>query len=114
MANGRRDLVKERYWREVLERHSASGLSARAFCRREQLAENGFYAWRRTIAQRDGAAEPTARSPAFVPAVVRGAETREAPILIAWDAGPQLRLPMTISAAWVAELLRALAVGAER
>jgi hypothetical protein len=28
-------------------------LSVRAFCQRERLTESGFYAWRRTIGERD-------------------------------------------------------------
>ena len=44
MANKRRDAGKERFWREVLKRQAASGLSVRAFCRRESLTESAFYA----------------------------------------------------------------------
>jgi hypothetical protein len=40
----------------VISRWAGSGLSVRGFCRREGLAESNFYAWRRTIVQRD--AEP--------------------------------------------------------
>jgi hypothetical protein len=52
-------------------------LAVREFCRREQLVEPTFYAWRRTIAERDRglnahAAEAIAAqpAPAFVPIVV--------------------------------------------
>ena len=40
MANKRRDAGKERFWRDVLKRHAASGLSVRAFCEREKLTES--------------------------------------------------------------------------
>ncbi len=53
MANKRRDAGKERFWRDVLKRHAASGLSVRAFCEREKLTESAFYAWRRTLAERN-------------------------------------------------------------
>lgn len=53
MANRNRDAGRERFWRSTLTRQAASGLSVRAFCRQEELAESAFYAWRRTIAQRD-------------------------------------------------------------
>jgi hypothetical protein len=108
MSDGRRDLVKERYWREVLERHSASRLSARVFCRREQLAASAFYAWRRTIAQRDGAAQPTDRSPAFVRLQVSERWASEASIEIALAGGRVLRLRESIPAGRLAELVQAL------
>ena len=53
MPNTMRDAAKERFWRGALMRFAASRLSVRAFCRRESLAESAFYAWRRTIAERD-------------------------------------------------------------
>ena len=48
-----RDPHKEAIWRERVDRQSRSGLSVRAFCRRENLTETAFYFWRRTIARRD-------------------------------------------------------------
>ena len=54
MANRVRDGRKEALWREVLRRQETAGVSVREFCRREGVAESNFYAWRRTIAQRDG------------------------------------------------------------
>jgi hypothetical protein len=59
----RHDLAKEQSWRRRLEAHGASGLSVRAFCRREGLAEPRFYWWRREIARRD----TTAQSRAVLP-----------------------------------------------
>lgn len=111
MAGGKRT-AKESLWREILGRQAASGLSVRAFCRQEGIGEASFYYWRRAI--RPAETGPPTPAPAFVPAMVRGAPLREAPILIEWDAGPRLRLPGTISAAWVAELLRAVATGGGR
>ena len=40
MANRRRDAERESFWRGVLARHAASGLSVAAFCRREKLSWN--------------------------------------------------------------------------
>jgi hypothetical protein len=59
-----RDPRKERFWRRMLRQWQRSGLSARAFCRQQGLSESNFYAWRRTLAQRD--TEPVA----FVPVQV--------------------------------------------
>ena len=53
MANRSRDAGREGFWRATLKRQAASGLSVRAFCRQHNLAESNFYAWRRTIAERD-------------------------------------------------------------
>ena len=60
MAKSNRSVEKEAFWRLVLEEFRASGLSIRAFCRREGLSEPSFFAWRRTFQERD-AAKPAAR-----------------------------------------------------
>ena len=59
-----RDRGKERFWRRAVRQWRTSGLSIRDFCGQEGLPEGNFYAWRRTIAQRD------AEKPAFVPVQV--------------------------------------------
>jgi hypothetical protein len=60
-----RDPAKEQFWRRTLQQWQHSGLSVRAFCLRQRLAEAGFYAWRRTLAQRDRVESPPS-PPAFV------------------------------------------------
>jgi hypothetical protein len=70
MARHERDLKKERRWRDVLARQAASGLSARAFCRREKIAESAFHFWRRTIRERDAETKPASPAPRFVPAFI--------------------------------------------
>ena len=50
-------------WREILDRFHRSGLSARAFCKRESLVVGTFHRWRKQLAT-DGDAE--ARGPEFV------------------------------------------------
>jgi transposase-like protein len=59
-----RDAAKERYWRRVVRHWRHSKLSVRAFCRQQGLQESNFYAWRRTLRQRD------ALDAAFVPVQV--------------------------------------------
>jgi len=54
VANRVRDGRKEAAWRGVLRRQETTGVSVREFCRREGIGESNFYAWRRTIAERDG------------------------------------------------------------
>ena len=64
---------QEQFWRAMLRRWHSSGLSVRAFCEEHGLAVPSFYAWRRTLAQRDSAVgfvpvqvipEPEPRTPA--------------------------------------------------
>ena len=49
----RRDPVKERFWRDALQRQEAGELSVREFCARHSLAETAFYSWRAEIHRRD-------------------------------------------------------------
>ncbi len=110
MASGR-DLAKERRWREFVERQSASGLSARAFCRREELSEASFYAWRRTIRERDDRASAKA-CPAFVPVAVRSGP--RAGFVVELSGGRVLRLPETLPLERLAEFVVALESGGGR
>ena len=107
MANKNRDGKREAFWRGVLKRHTRCGLSARAFCRREKLSEPSFYAWRRTIQERD-AAEKQSPRPAFLPLAIRDIATSDGSIVIGLRGGCVLRLPESIAASRVAELVQAL------
>lgn len=70
MAKGaRRDVSKESFWRRMVDRQAASGLSVRSWCRKHDLREHSFYAWRRELGLRDAEAGRSA----FVP--VRVAES---------------------------------------
>jgi hypothetical protein len=110
MARGRRDPKRERLWRDVLRRHKGSGLTVRAFCAREQLAETAFHAWRRILRERDAERRPVP-APAFVPVVVREAERSEpaaAGIAIKLRGGRVMRLPASMPVERVAALVRAI------
>ncbi|MBN2446790.1 MAG: hypothetical protein JXO22_08690 [Phycisphaerae bacterium] len=116
MARNERDVAKERVWRGVLTRQAVSGLSVRAFCRREMLAESNFYAWRRVIAKRDGEATPREATPremrpAFVPAIVTDVPRAEASIIVELAGGRRLRLPSSMSMRRLARLVHALEAG---
>jgi transposase-like protein len=52
MANHRRSVEKETYWRVQLERQPASGLSVRRWCRENGVSEPTFYVWRRELRKR--------------------------------------------------------------
>jgi transposase-like protein len=112
MANRRRDAGRERLWRSRLKRQAASRLSVRAFCRREGVAEPSFYAWRRTIAERDASRRasrpPASEPPPFVSVAVTGQPIGTASIVIELAGGRVLRLPESISAGRLAELVHAL------
>ena len=65
MSQGKpRDPRKEQFWRRRLRQWQRSGLSVRAFCEQHDLSQPSFYAWRRTLAERD------AHTVAFVPVEV--------------------------------------------
>jgi hypothetical protein len=103
-----RDPRKEQFWRDHLHRWQRTGGSIRAYCRRHDLAEASFHAWRRTLARRD---RGTAATPAvtFVPIHVRH-EAAPAPLELVLGNGWLLRIP----AGCAAETLRAvLALAAE-
>jgi transposase-like protein len=69
----RRDLAKEKFWRKWIKAFVASGQSVRDFCILHGLSEASFYAWRRTLAQRDAKSAPAAApTPPLVPVHVLG------------------------------------------
>ncbi|MDX1964952.1 MAG: hypothetical protein SFX18_17525 [Pirellulales bacterium] len=109
MAQHQRDLEKEASWRGVLQRFTSSGLSVREFCRREHLTESAFYAWRRTIAERDdqlGERDHAGNSqPAFVPAVVTKVSAPVASVAVELPGGCLLRFEGPTAAELLADLI---------
>jgi transposase len=110
MAKQQRNPAKEALWRKTFAQFTSSGLSVREFCKRENVTESAFYAWRRTIGERDGASDS---EPAFVPAVINGEADHESPLVLALASGLELRLPSAIPAARLADVVRALELRAE-
>jgi hypothetical protein len=53
VRRGSRDRGKEWYWRRVLRQWRRSGQSVRWYCLEHGLSEPSFYAWRRTIEERN-------------------------------------------------------------
>jgi transposase len=49
-----RNGAKERSWRRLIQRWRRSGQTIRDFCAEHEVSEPSFFAWRRTIAERDG------------------------------------------------------------
>jgi hypothetical protein len=64
-AGKRRDPVKEQSWRRAIADQARSGLSVRAFCKREDLEPWNFHWWRKALAHRDREVPPprTVRRP---------------------------------------------------
>jgi hypothetical protein len=124
MARGQRDPEREAFWRDVLRRHQGSGLTARAFCRREHLAETAFHAWRRILKDRDAerrvvppapavpavpAVPPVPAVPAFVPvAVLEEGRPVAADILIELRGGRVMRLSASMAADRLAAIVHAV------
>ncbi len=133
MARGRGefDRGKEQFWREMVQRWQRSGGTIRAFCAEQGLSEPSFYAWRRTIAERDEQAGRPARRkatrrragpatvssrgdlhasglPTFVP--LRVTQTEPAPALeVVVGAGHVVRVAPGFDAATLRSLLAVLA-----
>lgn len=90
----------EGQWRELFEAHARSGLSAAAFCREKKLCPKYFSLRRRQLCGE--VVKP--KAPAFVAA-------RVAPVT--WVIEVQIglvrvRLPESVPAKWVAELVQGL------
>jgi hypothetical protein len=49
---GNRDLQKEKYWQEIVERQRRSGKSQAQFCKDEELNAHKFYYWSSVLAKR--------------------------------------------------------------
>jgi transposase len=70
-TNNQQVTSKERFWRMQVRRWRTSGLSVRDFCAEQGLSEPSFYAWRRTLAEREATAVQ------FVPVTVTPEVTPE-------------------------------------
>jgi transposase-like protein len=71
MAKRRRGGEREAFWQAAVRRHQSSGQSVRAFCLAEHLSEASFYAWRRTLREREAATPPS-----FVPLLLASPPTK--------------------------------------
>jgi len=97
------------HWRAVVADFASSGLAVGEFCRARGVCEQSFYAWRKRLSRGDALSD----GPGFVPVVVRGrgvgdAEPGAACASIELRGGRVLRLPVSMPAARMAELVHAL------
>ena len=106
-----RDPHKERYWRQLIQRWQRSGLSVRVFCECHALAVSSFYAWRRTITQRDRLTLPSqAPEPVtFLPVHVRHDDAQpQPPVELVLADGRCLRIPHSFDPGHLRRVLHAL------
>ena len=102
-----RDEGKERFWRRVLQRWRRSGLTVRDFCSAQALAEASFYAWRRTIAERDQQAT-AGIPPVFVPLRVTPPPAAASAFEVVLGNGRVVRVPAHFEPATLRQLLAVL------
>ena len=81
---GRRDLEKEKFWRELLaQRQRNSGQSVRAFCKEAGVTEGRFYYWQHELRVREA---EQAQPPGFTEVI------RRAPCATSTSSGVSLEL----------------------
>jgi hypothetical protein len=129
------DLELERRWRQRLREFERAGLSVRDFCRAESVPEYTFFYWRRELAKRDQApqtarsrsrlrdnqrrerrngkaglrAEPSERTPAFVPVQLISEPLGIGTACLELRFGPFLvRMPVTIAEPALRQVIRVL------
>lgn len=117
MANKLRGGERQAFWRDVVARRDASGLSVRAFCQGENLPESAFYFWRRNLAERDGKLpkRPQVKSkrasspPTFVPVAIRRESPSETSKLsLERRSGGMLWFSESTSVSRIVDVIRAL------
>jgi hypothetical protein len=91
-------------WRQHIEAWQHSGLSQAGYCAAQQINVRTF-----TARLSDYRKLPKADSVALIPVQVAPSEPVDAGILFTHVQGHRLALPASVSARWVAELLRCLA-----
>ena len=64
MANQRRSVEKEAYWRGQLDQQAVSGLLVRSWCRDNGVSEPTFFVWVRGLRKRDLERDLPDRNPA--------------------------------------------------
>lgn len=89
-------------WRQHIEAWQRSGLSQAEYCAEQQLNVRTF-----TVRLSDYRKSPKLDSTALIPVQIKPAVTEA--IVFTHAQGHRLELPASVSASWVAELLRCLA-----
>ena len=107
----------ESFWRDTLAAFAASGQSVASFCQERGLKQATFYSRRLRLAKTDktdqqstspASDRPRATSPAFVPVMVEPRAIVDESLTVDLRGGRVLRLPASMPAARLAEVLHAL------
>jgi hypothetical protein len=117
----RPDSAKQGYWRDVIERQRASGLSIRKFCQSEAISEARFHWWQRQVRPATSASKPSispktvksalpARSSAarFLPVEVVASAVETPTVEVVLPGGTLVRIRPGTDVRWLRELLGAL------
>jgi len=102
---------KEQFWRATLRQWRSSGLSVRVFCAQRRLSEPSFYAWRRSLGERDAAATaflPVRVAPEPAPAPQTTPEGAEGALELVLGPGRRLQIRPGFDAATLRRLLAVL------
>jgi len=90
-------------WQALFKQQTASHLSITEFCKKYGIAQSSFYKQKKALS-----AKTTSHTPAtFIKA--QPPQTNHASFIKLQHQHTQLHLPKTISALWLAELIKALA-----
>jgi transposase-like protein len=124
---------RERFWRDLIERQPASGISIARFCKQAGVSANSFFVWKRRLRPQIGRvrrAKPTSRSRALVRSTrsngpdtaasslvpvrliadpVRRHASNAAAIEVEWPNGLVLRVPTDCDGRGVRDVVKALA-----
>lgn len=94
MSRGRRDSRRARECREHLARWSASGLSVRAICAQQGVAEASLYFWKRELQSREVTKSSVAAGPG-VEEYTRQKPPLFMPLTVVSDIGPTVTTATT-------------------
>ncbi len=113
---------KQEYWRQILARQQASGLSIQRFCRREHLAVATFYNWKRRLAEDDAGGVRAKPTVGFAPVRVVPEPAESEPIErmaggtieIVLGSNRRVRVAGAVDRAVLADVLAVLTAAGER
>lgn len=96
-------------WAGHIKGWEESGLSQRKYCEREKLKWSSFDYWRRHLRELNQPKKVVLRKPLqLVPIKIEGTSVTTKELRLIHVSGWELRLPSTIEATWVGNLLKAL------
>jgi hypothetical protein len=92
-------------WRDLIQRHHDSGLSANAFCKQNKLCPK-YFSLRKKQLRHEGQSKIV--RPPFMTAKVSSTPSSQNGIMLSYQ-GTVLTIPCSVNERWLANLLKALA-----